>query len=310
MYTNVLVSFPDIARNETNKLRPEKMEADVKQRMDLNEEIPDEAILKFSRTCTMKPRLLARNLNLDETMLEQIEFAEPGNRYEQMYQILYTWKQIDPCPTWKKLNDATDTGLLGIMEEYCRTTPPHGNHHTTPGDSNETPDNGHVATDETSGGVKVTLKVEEGSVECDGPKPSKIRRTEPDDSDDQSDDSEVPILSDNSGTFDQDQSCDQSHDLSYVSVTPSAPPFHLITAQPESQDHQNESLSHPNVIQQTSTGLPLLVGPPIAPPPPAQPAPADQPLQSTPSTGTSSTDMMVDDTILTCKLPPPPFPMP
>ena len=245
-----------------------KMAADVQKRTE-EKEIPDEIIVKLSSRCVLKPSLLARRLNLEETIFEQIEFAHPQDRYEQIYQILYKWRQSDPCPTLDKLSVAMDTGFAAVMEEYDQID----------GIGHVTCKMNHVTGDK------------EGRVECDGPKPSKMRHIEQasDDNEDtdQSDDSEVPKLSDQS-----DDSCGPgTFDQSDEAIIPSAPPFHLLAAQ--SGDLPS---SLPTIIRRTSTGQPLLVGPPVATScPPLLPT---NPLP--PSASVSN--MTVDDTALTCKL--------
>ena len=84
--------------------------------MIMEEEIvPEEALMVFAERCVLTPSLLARRLDLSEAETQQVLYAYPFDRYEQIYQILMKWRNIQPRATWKQLIEATDSGLRHVL---------------------------------------------------------------------------------------------------------------------------------------------------------------------------------------------------
>jgi hypothetical protein len=75
-----------------------------------------EGLRDFACECVLDPSLLARRLDLRETDIQQITYAHPNDRYEQIYQILYRWYQEQPQPTWTQLREAADSGIMKVMK--------------------------------------------------------------------------------------------------------------------------------------------------------------------------------------------------
>ena len=83
----------------------------------IDRSLPEEGLTKFAENCVMTPSLLARRLNVDEVDLDQIRYAHPNDRYEQIYQILLKWKSRNPVATWRELSQATDSGIRRTIRE-------------------------------------------------------------------------------------------------------------------------------------------------------------------------------------------------
>ena len=76
-----------------------------------------EGLRMFAETCVLGPSLLARRLKLEDAKIEQIQFGNPNDRYEQIYQMLLKWSQSRPEATWKDLQEATDSGVKRVLKD-------------------------------------------------------------------------------------------------------------------------------------------------------------------------------------------------
>ena len=79
--------------------------------------VPEEGLRRFAESCVLSPSILARRLKLKENEIEQIKYAYPHDRYEQIYQVLLKWSQVNTVVTWKDLIDATDSGIKRVLED-------------------------------------------------------------------------------------------------------------------------------------------------------------------------------------------------
>ena len=96
----------------------------------MDKTVTTDGMLKFSETCVLTPSLLARRLRLDDSTIEQIQFSNPTDRHEQIYQMLLKWKQNQPNATWKDLQEATDSGVKRALSDIEDRT--NGDSSTTP----------------------------------------------------------------------------------------------------------------------------------------------------------------------------------
>lgn len=129
----------------------------------LDKKISNEDLTVFAEKCVLSPSLLARKLKLDESTLLDIIYNHPKDRYEQLYQILWKWKQSEPNATWKDLQQATDSGVKQVLQDLYQNE-----------EENET-----YTQEEEDEGLNNCVQEEgprHGEQECQPP-PTKVRRT-------------------------------------------------------------------------------------------------------------------------------------
>ena len=78
------------------------------------EVVPEDALLSVAENCLLSPEMLANQL-INRVDYEGIRYSAPQDRKEQIYQILYKWKEQNPLGTWEQLRRATDSGVGTVM---------------------------------------------------------------------------------------------------------------------------------------------------------------------------------------------------
>lgn len=82
----------------------------------LDDTVSEHDLSIYAQKCVLMPPLLARKLRIDESTLQDIMYNHPKDRYEQIYQVLWRWKQSEPNATWRDLQQATDSGVKRVLE--------------------------------------------------------------------------------------------------------------------------------------------------------------------------------------------------